>query len=80
MERSAAHPHPRPFGTTIGDGASKVQHVQAPASAGDDVLHADELPGPGIPVQVLIERPAQYAVRHDTRALDLSFASKAVGS
>ena len=66
-EGQPPHPHARPVGAAVGDGAGQVQHVEPPAPPGDDVLHAGQLPGLGVPVQVLVERPAEHAVDHDAR-------------
>ena len=66
-EGQPADPHSRPIGAAVGDGAGQVQHVEPPAPPGDDVLDAGQVPGLGVPVQALIEWPAQDAVGHDAR-------------
>jgi phosphate/sulfate permease len=62
-EGQPAHPHPRP----VADGAGQVQHIEPPAPPGDDILHAGQLARSGLPVQALVERPAQHAVDHHAR-------------
>jgi phosphate/sulfate permease len=66
-EGQSAHPHAGPVGAAVGDGAVQVQHVEPPSPPGDDVLHTGQLARPGVPVQRLIERPAEHAPDHHTR-------------
>ncbi len=75
-----ADPHAWTVGTPIGDGSSQVELIEPPATARDHVLHADEVPGLGDPVQVLVERTAEHAVDDDCGALDRPAASRVSGS